>query len=182
MSEEISNTNEVAVTDLSEADVAPIGEMHLQSWIETYQNPDLGVDEAWIRKNLGFLADSSGTEHRRGILQEIKSGSDLKFYKVVKDANGHILGFAMASRGEQVNEIDALYLLKSIQGKGLGTELLQQMLSWLGDDKPTKLEVVTYNNDAINFYKEFGFEVKEGSNKIWKDPVTAFEMVRPSHE
>lgn len=178
MSETMNDKPEIIVSGLREEDLEPIGEVHLQSWVETYQNPVLGVDEAWIRENIGFVASPVGTEHRRKVMEQIDSERDEKYYRVARDKDSKLVGFCMASRGDEINEIDALYLLNGTQGKGLGSKLMQDMLDWLGDDKPTRLEVVEYNQKAIDFYKNFGFELTEESAKVWIEPVKAIEMRR----
>ena len=41
---------------------------------------------------------------------------------------------------------------------------MEKALGWLGTDGDIKLEVVSYNFNAINFYKKFGF--KETVNPV----------------
>jgi len=61
-------------------------------------------------------------------------------------------------------EIDAMYVVKELQGKGLGKKLMQKAIEWLGNDGDIRLEVVSYNSNAINFYKRFGFQ--ETTNSV----------------
>jgi ribosomal protein S18 acetylase RimI-like enzyme len=167
------------ILDPTLEDAAAIGAMHLQSWIETYQNPKLGIDEAWIRKNVGYVSEESGTNFRRQIITEIESGERPQFYKIVKDEAGQIVGFGHAKREKDGSpRIDALYVLKSAQGTGLGSELMDQMLAWTGEGQPVDLQVVSYNDHAIEFYKKRGFKVVEGSEEKWKDGVTVIRMIK----
>jgi GNAT superfamily N-acetyltransferase len=162
------------------ADAGPIGPMHLQSWIETYTNPELGIDEDWIRNAVGHVASDAGTEFRRQLFERLEKNDKNTFYRVAKDDDGQVVGFAMARRGlepDEPNTLDALYTLKRVQGKGLGSKLMERMLDWLGDDRPTRLEAVSYNQHAIGFYEHYGF-VLTGKKRLYKDPIEAVEMIK----
>lgn len=50
-----------------------------------------------------------------------------------------------------------MYVAPEAQGKGVGSKLMNQVLDWYGRDQDIYLEVVSYNQNAINFYKRFGF-------------------------
>lgn len=168
------------ITEPTMADAVTIGPMHLRSWIETYQNPELGVDEEWIRENVGFVAAQSGTDFRTEIFERINNGEPI-FYRVAKDESGSIIGFVMATKNttneNEPNVLDALYTLKDVQGQGLGSNLMKIALDWLESEKPVKLEVISYNQHAIDFYKKYGFELT-GKKLAWKEPVEAAEMVK----
>lgn len=71
---------------------------------------------------------------------------------------------------EGQREIDAMYVVKELEGKGQGKKLMQKALEWLGTDGDIRLEVVSYNTHAINFYKRFGFQ--ETTNPVIKNKRT----------
>jgi GNAT superfamily N-acetyltransferase len=50
-----------------------------------------------------------------------------------------------------------LSILPDFQGKGIGKRLLQTALDWLGTEKEVVLQVVSYNEKAIAFYRALGF-------------------------
>jgi len=160
-------------------DAANVGAMHLQSWIETYQNPELGIDEAWIRDTHGFVDSDAGTEYRKNLYAKIEQGDKSLFYRVAKDEAGEVVGFVMAlkTEGDEPNVLDALYTLRRVQGEGLGSTLLQHALDWLGTDKPVKLEAAAHNQHAIEFYERFGFELS-GKRHVHKEPMEAVEMIK----
>lgn len=161
-------------------DAAPIGPMHLQSWIETYQNPELGIDEVWIKENVGYVADASGTEFRTDLFEKVIAGDDNVFYRVVKDKDGEVVGFAHAVKyddAEKLSRLEALYTLERVQGQGLGSKLMQEMLDWLGDEKPVCLQAISYNQHAIEFYERYGFALT-GNKEVFKEPMEVVEMVK----
>ncbi|MBI2012205.1 GNAT family N-acetyltransferase [Candidatus Daviesbacteria bacterium] len=77
-------------------------------------------------------------------------------YWVVKDG-GKIVGFCIARYGEKRNILEAIHLLLHYQGQGIGKQLLDKALNWLGRSKDIELGVSEYNNYAISFYEKFGF-------------------------
>lgn len=163
-------------------DAHAIGPMQLQAWIETYQNPELGVDEGWIRKEIGYVADENGDEFRRKLFARVEADDKDIFYRVAKDQSGEVVGFCHAEKHSEnpENVLEGLYLLASAQGEGLGYEMMKGALDWLGSEKPVKLTVIQYNKKAIDFYSRFGFEVVQGKVVPFKGPVTAVDMIRES--
>ncbi len=164
------------------SDAIDVGPVHLQSWIETYINPDLGVDEKWIRENIGHVVTDKGNDFRKELFKKIESGDPSLRYRVARDEQGEVVGFCMATKSQvesEPNVLDALYLLRSAQGQKLGAKMMQEAMDWLGNEKPIKLEVISYNKHAIDFYKKFGFELT-GEEYVWKEPVKAAVMLRQS--
>lgn len=180
---EAKNGAHYEILPLTPEDAGPIGAVHLQSWIETYQNPELGIDEAWIREAMGHVAEESGENNGRDfrlrVFDAIEEGKPY-FYRVAKDDQGEIVGFVVATRreDERLNQLDALYTLERVQGTGLGGRLMDEAMAWLGSGKDIELEVVAYNEQARGFYEHYGFIIEPDSKYMWKEPVEAIKMVR----
>lgn len=75
----------------------------------------------------------------------------------VSKVNGKVVGYVDSSIEEGRRRIGAIYVEPEAQGKGVGSKLLQQPLEWRGRGEDIFLEVVAYNQNAINFYERFGF-------------------------
>jgi ribosomal protein S18 acetylase RimI-like enzyme len=60
--------------------------------------------------------------------------------------------------GEIGGKILALHVLPEFQGQGIGSKLFKTALGWLEGIKKITVEVVNYNEPAIEFYKKFGFK------------------------
>jgi ribosomal protein S18 acetylase RimI-like enzyme len=79
--------------------------------------------------------------------------------------------------------IQAIYVLPGHQGKGIGGELMQKGLGFLGSGD-IFIDVVSYNHKAISFYEKFGFRKtgKEFTNEMFRFPSGAIlpeiEMVK----
>src|SRR5664279_5174338 len=75
-----------------------IGEAQLQSWVETYQNQELGIDEAWIRSEVGFLVEDRGVDFREKTIKEANQAESNLLYRIAKDESGKVVGFLHATR------------------------------------------------------------------------------------
>lgn len=59
-------------------------------------------------------------------------------------------------------EIDSMFVEKAFRGRGIGSELVRRALAWLdGAGATSKLVTVAHaNEEALAFYKRFGFQPK----------------------
>ena len=68
------------------------------------------------------------------------------------------------------NLLRTIYVLPEFQGKGIGKMLWNEFKDYLDPKKDTILQVATYNQNAIEFYKKLGF-VDSGKrllNEKWR--------------
>lgn len=87
---------------------------------------------------------------------------------LVAEINGKPVGFAAGDTnwinldGEKVLEIHEIFVIPEFRGKGIGSSLLKEVLSYgiKKERKIAELWVGKTNYRAIEFYKKFGF--KEG--------------------
>lgn len=80
-----------------------------------------------------------------------------------------VVGFASIAQEESKDSISAIYVLPEYQGQGIGKALLKKILEFYKNSKEIWLEVVSYNENAINFYQKHGFQVvpgTEGEHKV----------------
>ena len=160
--DELKNTQESGnfnIEDAKPEDVERIRAIARDAWVEIYPNEAHGIERADIEAIDWFNEDE--LEKRR---KKIREGKEDTHTWVVKDEKGNVVGFCKVSKDghktdtEGQREIDAMYVEKQLQGKGLGKKLMHKALQWLGTDADIRLEVVSYNSNAINFYKGFGFQ------------------------
>ena len=80
--------------------------------------------------------------------------------------------------------VGALYVLPETQGIGLGSKLIEKILGWhKSDENNIYLRVASYNQNAIDFYKRFGFEstdniVVDEGNIYGNTKIPEIEMMR----
>lgn len=119
----------IRIATLADADA--IAAAHIQAWRETYT--DLLPPAAFVARGLEFRTD----QWRQLLADPAVFGSVRVF--VAEDAAGGIVGFAACGlqRASELlekgceGEVQALYLLKAVQGHGLGRALMARMAEYL---------------------------------------------------
>ena len=134
------------IRPMREADLPGRAAVHCRAWEETYrgQIPDVVLD--------GMTPEAIEAAVRALPMETL----------VVEGAEG-IVGFACfcpearAFTGRRnTSEIAALYLLRSVQGLGLGRRLMEAVLAVL-PHREVILHVLEGNTRAIQFYEHMGF-------------------------
>jgi len=160
-------------------DEVAIGPMQLQAWRESYLRPDLGATTDAIEAARGMVATQAGDQFRAALFLEARANPERIWYRVVKDEAGAVVGFIHGVITPEANVLEAIYLLDVLKGEGVGDELMQGFLAWRDASKPTTLEVIAFNDRALNFYTKYGFA------KSVKEPVMfagVFPVVEMSME
>ena len=153
---EISNS---VVEDAKPEDVEQIIIIARDSWLDIYPNEKYGITREDIADIDWFNPDE--LEKRRRKIRE--KGDNIHTW-VIRDEKNNIVGFCKVSKNRHKEdtggqrEIDAMFVVKEFQKNGLGKKLIEKSVEWLGSDGDIRLEVVSYNTNAINFYKKFGFK------------------------
>jgi ribosomal protein S18 acetylase RimI-like enzyme len=147
------NMKEIFISRATSEDAKAIPQIQKDGWLSTYVNDELGITKADV------LSKDFDSEDRVNRWKEAISKPDTATF-VAKDG-GIPVGFCFVKKGDEFNQLGALYVLSTVQGKGIGTKLTEQALAYLGNEKPIHLEVVSYNDNAISFYESFGFERAE---------------------
>lgn len=169
---------ERAVPDDAEA----ISDLLRRTWQATYPNKEAGITEEDIRLR---------TEGRNGerIPQNIDrwrkhiEADDINSAVFVARAHGVVAGMANATIKDGKRYLTALYVSTDAQGKGIGGQLMMNVLEWHGGDDEIYLNVASYNQNAINFYKRYGFEqtdtpVVDEGNVYGNTRIPEIQMVR----
>ncbi len=133
------------------ADAADIARIQHDSWIATYVNDNAGIRREDIADHLGDLTSRSDRWKDR-ILR--KPGT---IEILVLREEDRVIGFCQVERIRDIGHVNALYLDPEFAHRGLGSQLLQKGINWLGVDRPLELEVASYNDSAIRFYQRHGF-------------------------
>jgi ribosomal protein S18 acetylase RimI-like enzyme len=77
---------------------------------------------------------------------------------VVAKEGGRAVGLCRVERGDDVNELQVLYVLPEFQGYGVGGSLWREVEKFLDPEKDTIVKVADYNKKAIAFYEKLGFK------------------------
>lgn len=141
------------------ADSEAINKLYRDTWVSTYPNAEHGVSREDIEE---FLKPDLTREAIDGHKKWLASLPANLRVTVVKD-DGELIGFCYVKAGDadSNNKLRAIYVSPSHQGEGVGKELWRDALTFLNPAKDTDVEVIAYNQQAIEFYKRLGF-VDEG--------------------
>jgi ribosomal protein S18 acetylase RimI-like enzyme len=130
-----------------------------RAWLEAYPNTKHGITVDDVR----LMAQGPNGEYlprRVAYLKEqLAKDEDTALTTFVAKVDGKVVGYVDPRVDERNRRrIGAIYVAPEAQGMGVGGKLLSQALKVLGRDQDIFLEVVSYNQNAIDFYERFGFE------------------------
>lgn len=151
----MTKNNSYIVEHAQPEDAGPILLLKRATWLETYVNKDGGITAEDIYKKFPDSSMPASIEGwQKGIAKETEDGHRMTF--VVKQ-NGEVAGFTCPLIEDGKHKIGAMYVSPEYQGVGIGSALMERALEWLGQENDVYLKVVSYNQNAIDFYKGFGF-------------------------
>lgn len=155
--EKIPNSSEKVPIKISGAvpeDSEGINTVLYEAWLATYPNEEIGITvddvEESYKDRLSPERIEKGKERLRNIPENER--------RLVAKIDGKVVGVSRVIKEEEYNKLQTLYVLPEYQGKGVGTALWEEGKKFFDPEKDTLLEVATYNENAINFYKRLGFE------------------------
>ncbi len=133
-------------------DLEGIMKVHEEVWLTTYPSDDNGISYEAVKAR---VKDKEGSRLARWT-ESLAHQDDSSHVWVAREGD-QVVGFCHATRDQDSHHIRSIYLLALCQGKGIGSQLITQAISWLGRNRDIILEVVTYNERAIQFYEKHGF-------------------------
>lgn len=145
----------VVIVQARPDDARDIVRVQAQTWLATYPSAEHGItSEDILAKNINSPArinkwkswiEQQGVHHMIWVAKDIDQ----------------LVGFCFAQQDLEEGKIEALYVAPNQQRSGTGKRLMDQAITWLGDARPIALSVATYNQSAIAFYQQLGFEISE---------------------
>jgi putative acetyltransferase len=110
----------------------------------------LAIWEDSVRATHHFLQEED-IEFFKNTIQEQYLFDHLEL-TLARDSEGTILGFIAVSK----ESLEMIFLAPRARGRGIGKMLLRHAIDEM---KITKVDVNEQNEEALQFYKHFGFEV-----------------------
>ncbi|MFI5529711.1 GNAT family N-acetyltransferase [Kitasatospora sp. NPDC051853] len=164
------------ITDAEPEDAAALGPLHLRNWLDNYLDEDAGVDEAWIRGQIGPSATAEGVARWREFIEVANRQPAPHFCRVVR-SGAEVVGYLRGHHEESGSvTLGPMYLLDHAQGHGLGGRMMTEFLAWAGP-APIRLGVVAGNEGAVRFYRRHGFEIA-GEEYLWRERLRTLPMTR----
>ncbi|MEI6352735.1 MAG: GNAT family N-acetyltransferase [Candidatus Nomurabacteria bacterium] len=134
-------------------DVFGIQEVFYKTWFNTYPNKEIGITEEDIEERFKNRLDDENIQKRIDTLSNLPEN---QLFLVAKLEN-KVVGLCRVSKNDEHNKLIAIYILPEYQRMKIGGMLWSKAKDFLDKSKDTIVEVVTYNQNAINFYKKIGF-------------------------
>ena len=144
---------DIKILDAVPEDALGMTTVFYKAWLKAYPNEEAGV-------TMDDIEDSykdSFTEEGIGKMQEKLKQPRIKEKRLVAKEGDLIVGTATMVRNEENNQLRTIYVLPEYQGKGIGKMLWEEARKFCDPEKDTIVQVVTYNEQAINFYMKLGF-------------------------
>ncbi len=141
------------------ADAEVICDIRDRAWIEAYPNTELGITAEDIKLNAQGRNGEFLPRRIAYLKDELAKDDGTGLTTFVAKADGKVVGYIDPRIDEQNRRrIGAIYVSPEAQGMGIGGKLMAKVLDLYGRDQDIFLEVVSYNQIAIDFYKRFSFE------------------------
>lgn len=137
----------------TKADLEGIWSVHQVTYLATYARPYDNISQEAV---IQFLKTQGRANF--GVRMMGLGGKGWDYLYLVGLVDEKIVAYGVAGTRTLNREIRAIYVLPDYQNQGIGTEMVKQMLAWLGQGE-VKLTVANYALKAIAFYKARGFEL-----------------------
>ncbi|MCF7845599.1 MAG: GNAT family N-acetyltransferase [Candidatus Pacebacteria bacterium] len=133
-----------------------------KTWLDTYPNKEHGVTIDDIEYKFKYFFTEDNLKKRATIIKDYSENEIM----LVAEEEGEIIGLVKITKTEDRNEIEAIYVLPGHQRKGVGTMLWNESQKHFNQELETVVNVATYNDKAINFYRNIGFQE---TGVVWSD-------------
>lgn len=153
---------QIEITSATFEDTKGIEEVRYKAWLATYPNKEIGITEGDIHDKFQIVFTPEELKKREERIKNIPPNSVC----LVAKQHGKVLGFIRVSKEDVRNQLNAIYILPEMHGKGVGRALWENALQFIDNSKDTFVEVASYNKKAIEFYRKLGF-IETGRH--WQD-------------
>lgn len=178
MSSEFEPTPRFVIDEMQPDEIDAATLMRMQSWIDTYSNPDLGITSEWIEERFAQQLLPESRQIRLERFSRNKAAGTFNAW-AAHDEAGNIIGVTtpfITPEGKQ--KIGSIYVDKDWHGTGVGNQLMQKAVDWLDPTKPIYLGVATYNDRAKAFYRKWSFEEIPDSEELYDEKIPQIMMIR----
>lgn len=147
------NSPDIQIKDALPEDAWGIRNVLYKAWLTTYPNKDLGITVEDIEDS---YKDKFTEESIKNFQDKIASTPPNQ-KRLVAKIGDKIVGATTMVRNDNDNQLRTIYILPEFQGQGIGTRLWEEIRKFADPGKKMIVQVATYNEKAINFYKKLGF-------------------------
>ena len=136
-------------------DAEAIMNLKRQAWLKAYVSEEYEISIDDIEKKFPEDSLPNAIENwQKGIASEQDKNEKATF---VARLDGKVVGYTSPCTEDGQRRLGALYVSPNVQGKGVGSKLLESAVKWHGVDEDIFVHVVSYNS-AVGFYEQHGFQ------------------------
>jgi len=157
---ETPENRDIMIEIAKAADAEEIKNVQHAAWLKAYPNETAGITVDDIESR---FADVSGERmaRRKRNLESPEPGTTT----LVARKDGEGAGVCMVVKKNDRNQLQMIYVHPEFQRLGIGKKLLDEGRKFIDSTKDTYVEVVDYNQPAINFYTRLGFVATGNSHQ-----------------
>jgi ribosomal protein S18 acetylase RimI-like enzyme len=144
---------EIKILDAIPEDAEGITNVLYKAWLATYPNKEVGLTVEDVEES---YKEAFTQEKIKGQQKRIAEAPDNE-KRVVAKQGDRVIGVSTMIRNSDNNQLRTIYVLPEFHNKGVGTMLWNEVKKFCDPSKDTIVQVATYNQQAINFYKKCGF-------------------------
>ncbi len=136
------------IQEASPADITLIRELTFKVWPQTYSN-------IISKEQIDYMLDMMYSE--QSLIRQMKEQHEF----IIVNDGAEPVGFASFSlQSPGVYKLHKIYMLPSMQGKGAGRFVINEILKAIQRKGGQALQLnVNRNNKAVDFYRKNGFEI-----------------------
>lgn len=127
-------------------------EIRKACWLQVYPNEESAISREDI-----LLKDFDSPDQIKGWQDSFVNPIGCKYYSA--KIGRKVIGICIGYDHESINEIGAIYVDPEYHHQGIGRELIERAISGFEKKQRIKLNVVSYNQKAIEFYQKLGFRI-----------------------
>lgn len=134
-------------------DISQIEEVFFRTWMASCPNDQIGITKEDIEE---YFKDRGNPDQLAARVAHLSALPPNELFLVAKKSD-QIIGVCRVIIRERVNQLQSIYVLPEYQGQGVGSVLWSNAYKFLDSAKETIVQVATYNEQAIAFYRSLGF-------------------------
>lgn len=156
----------IEIRDAEPQDAEGITNVLYKAWLATYPNEEIGI----TAEDIAETYKDAFTKEKIKSQQEQIANTPENQKQVVAKSGDLVVGVARMIRNGDNNQLRTIYVLPDFHNRGIGTKLWEEVKKFAVPDKDIIVQVATYNQKALAFYKKLGFvdTGKRWSNEKWR--------------
>jgi ribosomal protein S18 acetylase RimI-like enzyme len=149
---EFMEPREVTIDRARGEDAEGINEVHYQAWLKTYPNAARGITVEDIEARFAERSEER-LARRRQSLESPEQGTTT----LVAREGEQVVGVCRVIAKSHRNQLQMIYVHPEYQRRGIGYGLWEESRNHMDASADIYVEVVDFNEQAINFYRKLGF-------------------------